>query len=107
MLTIIKLKTFIQISSAVDRSLQSSLSDARDALINVAIDILSAYKLTQSSSGGGLVAPGSLKLLPLYIIALLKSVNYQFSFINFTNILYLNTLYKLLLIFYFGLAGSI
>jgi len=44
---------------AVDRSLQSSLSDARDALINVAIDILSSYKLAQSSSGGGLIAPGS------------------------------------------------
>ncbi|KAL0102264.1 hypothetical protein PUN28_018655 [Cardiocondyla obscurior] len=62
---------------AVDRSLQSSLSDARDALINVAIDILSAYKLTQSSSGRGLMAPGSLKLLPLYIIALLKSVAFR------------------------------
>ncbi|XP_011648058.1 protein transport protein Sec24A isoform X2 [Pogonomyrmex barbatus] len=62
---------------AVDRSLQSSLSDARDALINVAIDILSAYKLAQSSSGGGLVAPASLKLLPLYIIALLKSVAFR------------------------------
>ncbi|XP_011883270.1 PREDICTED: protein transport protein Sec24A [Vollenhovia emeryi] len=62
---------------AVDRSLQASLSDARDALINVAIDILSAYKLAQSSSGGGLVAPGSLKLLPLYIIALLKSVAFR------------------------------
>ncbi|XP_028050482.2 protein transport protein Sec24A isoform X2 [Monomorium pharaonis] len=62
---------------AVDRSLQSSLSDARDALINVAIDILSAYKLAQSSSGGGLIAPGSLKLLPLYIIALLKSVAFR------------------------------
>ncbi|XP_018309893.1 protein transport protein Sec24B isoform X1 [Mycetomoellerius zeteki] len=62
---------------AVDRSLQSSLSDAREALINVAIDILSAYKLTQSSSGGGLIAPGSLKLLPLYIIALLKSIAFR------------------------------
>ncbi|XP_011694901.1 PREDICTED: protein transport protein Sec24A isoform X2 [Wasmannia auropunctata] len=62
---------------AVDRSLQSSLSDAREALINVAIDILSAYKLAQSSSGGGLVAPGSLKLLPLYIIALLKSIAFR------------------------------
>lgn len=61
---------------AVDRSLQSSLSDARDALINVAIDVLSAFRLSQSSGGGGLIAPGSLKLLPLYIIALLKSVSY-------------------------------
>ncbi|GAB1864987.1 Protein transport protein Sec24B [Camponotus japonicus] len=62
---------------AVDRSLQSSLSDARDALINVAIDVLSAFRLSQSSGSGGLIAPGSLKLLPLYIIALLKSIAFR------------------------------
>lgn len=62
-------------SLAVDRSQQSSLSDARDAFINVVIDALSAYKLTQSSSmGAGLLAPKSLRLLPLYILALLKNV---------------------------------
>ncbi|XP_076236720.1 protein transport protein Sec24AB [Calliopsis andreniformis] len=60
---------------AVDRSQQSSLSDARDALINVAIDVLSAYKLTQS--GGGLLVPESLKLLPLYIISLLKCLAFR------------------------------
>lgn len=60
---------------AVDRSQQSSISDARDALINVAIDVLSAYKLSQSATSGGLLAPASLKLLPLYIIALLKCVS--------------------------------
>lgn len=59
----------------MDRSQQSSLSDARDAFINVVIDALSAYKLTQSSSmGAGLLAPKSLRLLPLYILALLKNV---------------------------------
>lgn len=64
--------------SAVDRSLQSSLSDARDAFINVAIDILSSYKLSlnMGSSNSGLLAPQSLKLLPLYILALLKYVRY-------------------------------
>lgn len=61
--------------TAVDRSQQSSLSDARDALINVAIDVLSAYKLSQSIGESGLFAPNSLKLLPLYIIALLKCVS--------------------------------
>ena len=60
---------------AVDRSLQSSLSDARDALINAAIDVISAYKLSQSCPSGGLLVPENLKLLPLYIIALLKSVS--------------------------------
>ncbi|XP_066587390.1 protein transport protein Sec24A [Prorops nasuta] len=62
---------------AVDRSQQSSLSDARDALINVAIDVLSAYKLSQSVGSGGLLAPESLKLLPLYIIALLKCIAFR------------------------------
>ncbi|KAJ8937286.1 hypothetical protein NQ318_020336 [Aromia moschata] len=59
---------------AVDRSMQSSLSDAREAFINVAIDILSSYKITLNlgTSTSGLLAPSCLKLLPLYISALLK-----------------------------------
>lgn len=59
---------------AVDRSMQSSLSDAREAFINVAIDILSSYKLSLNlgSSPSALLAPDCLKLLPLYISALLK-----------------------------------
>ncbi|KAJ9581283.1 hypothetical protein L9F63_023555 [Diploptera punctata] len=63
---------------AVDRSHQSSLSDARDAFINVAIDVLSAYKLVQSSpNSGSLLAPGNLQLLPLYILALLKYIAFR------------------------------
>ncbi|XP_057335344.1 protein transport protein Sec24A [Microplitis mediator] len=62
---------------AVDRSQQTSLSDARDALINVAIDALSAFRLAQPSSTGGLMAPLNLKLLPLYIVALLKSMAFR------------------------------
>ncbi|XP_041122702.1 protein transport protein Sec24A-like isoform X2 [Polyodon spathula] len=60
-------------SMAVDRSVTASLSDARDALVNAAIDTLRAYR-----SGGlsvqqpGLVAPACLRLLPLYVVALLK-----------------------------------
>lgn len=60
-------------SMAVDRSVTASLSDARDALVNAAIDSLRAYR-----SGGlsvqqpGLVAPACLRLLPLYVVALLK-----------------------------------
>jgi hypothetical protein len=62
--------------SAVDRSLQSSLSDARDAFINVAIDVLTAYKLVQSSGGPtSLLTPSNLRLLPLFILALLKYVS--------------------------------
>lgn len=64
---------------AVDRSMQSTLSDAREAFINVVIDILSAYKISQSLSTGmsGLVAPQCLKLLPLYISALLKHTAFR------------------------------
>lgn len=60
---------------AVDRSIESSLSDAREAFINVVIDILSSYKLSLNlgSTPNGLLAPNCLKLLPLYISALLKT----------------------------------
>ncbi|XP_053778390.1 protein transport protein Sec24B isoform X1 [Desmodus rotundus] len=58
---------------AVDRSISSSLSDARDALVNAVVDSLSAYGSTVSNlQHAGLIAPGSLKLFPLYVLALLK-----------------------------------
>uniref|UniRef100_A0A0V0G5J3 Putative vesicle coat complex copii subunit sfb3 n=1 Tax=Triatoma dimidiata TaxID=72491 RepID=A0A0V0G5J3_TRIDM len=63
---------------AVDRCHQSSLSDAREAFVNVVADMLSAFKLTQSyNSSTSLMAPGSLKLLPLYILALLKYIAFR------------------------------
>ncbi|XP_019879213.2 protein transport protein Sec24A [Aethina tumida] len=64
---------------AVDRSMQSNLSDAREAFINVAIDILSAYKfaLNMGSGQSGLFAPAGLRLLPLYISALLKHLAFR------------------------------
>ncbi|XP_001606431.1 protein transport protein Sec24A [Nasonia vitripennis] len=64
---------------AVDRSSQSSLSDAREALINAAVDALSAFKLLQSYPASGLQAPQNLKLLPMYIIALLKCKALRFG----------------------------
>ncbi|XP_021101045.1 protein transport protein Sec24B isoform X2 [Heterocephalus glaber] len=58
---------------AVDRSISSSLSDARDALVNAVVDSLSAYGSTVSNlRHSGLMAPASLKLFPLYVLALLK-----------------------------------
>lgn len=63
---------------AVDRSHQSSPADARDAFINVATDVLSTYRLSQSvGPSSGLLAPHSLRLLPLYILALLKHVAFR------------------------------
>ncbi|XP_010224401.1 PREDICTED: protein transport protein Sec24B [Tinamus guttatus] len=58
---------------AVDRSVSSSLADARDALVNAVVDSLSAYMSTASNlQQSMLVAPNSLKLFPLYVLALLK-----------------------------------
>uniref|UniRef100_A0A7M4EE43 SEC24 homolog B, COPII coat complex component n=1 Tax=Crocodylus porosus TaxID=8502 RepID=A0A7M4EE43_CROPO len=58
---------------AVDRSVSSSLSDARDALVNAVVDSLSAYMSTVSNlQQSTLIAPNSLKLFPLYVLALLK-----------------------------------
>ncbi|KAF6082884.1 SEC24-like protein A, COPII coat complex component [Phyllostomus discolor] len=63
---------------AVDRSLTASLSDARDALVNAVIDSLSAYR--SSVLGGhqpGLMVPFSLRLFPLFVLALLKQKSFQ------------------------------
>ncbi|KAI8428453.1 hypothetical protein MSG28_007265 [Choristoneura fumiferana] len=61
---------------AVDRCASASMSEAREALINVAVDALSAHRLAQNLPAGAvsaaLHAPASLRLLPLYLLALLK-----------------------------------
>lgn len=65
--------TCLLANMAVDRSITSSLSDARDALVNAVVDSLSSYKSTLSNlQQSTLIAPNSLKLFPLYILALLK-----------------------------------
>lgn len=64
---------------AVDRSLTSSLSDARDAFINATVDIFQAFKIAQNlpQNSGSIVAPENLSLLPLYILALLKHAAFR------------------------------
>ncbi|KAG5843285.1 hypothetical protein ANANG_G00149170 [Anguilla anguilla] len=58
---------------AVDRSVTASLSDARDAMTNAAIDSLSVFRsAVLTIQQPGLLAPRSLCLFPLYILALLK-----------------------------------
>ncbi|XP_069354931.1 protein transport protein Sec24A [Maniola hyperantus] len=61
---------------AVDRCATASLSEAKEALINVAVDMLSAHRLAQNlpvgANSSALHAPVSMRLLPLYILALLK-----------------------------------
>ncbi|KPI98028.1 Protein transport protein Sec24A [Papilio xuthus] len=61
---------------AVDRCASASMSEAREALMNVAVDALSAHRLARNLPAGAassaLHAPASLRLLPLYLLALLK-----------------------------------
>ncbi|KAM4621240.1 protein transport protein Sec24B [Polymixia lowei] len=65
--------TCLLANMAIDRSVSSSLSDARDALVNAVVDSLSAYKSTVSNlQQSGLIAPAALRLFPLYVLALLK-----------------------------------
>ncbi|XP_030649076.1 protein transport protein Sec24A isoform X2 [Chanos chanos] len=60
-------------SMAVDRSMTASLSDARDAMTNAAIDSLASYRAhVLTIQQPGLLAPSCLRLFPLYILALLK-----------------------------------
>lgn len=65
---------------AVDRSVSATLSDARDALVNAVIDTLSAYRSSVLSiQQPGLMAPFSLRLFPLYVLALLKQVRVKWK----------------------------
>ncbi len=62
----------------VDRALSHSLQDAREAFVNAVVDILGSYAQTQNAAvggvGGGLIAPGNLQMLPLYVHGLLRGV---------------------------------
>jgi len=64
----------------VDRSVTSSMSDAREALINAAIDSLTAFGSTLPSSQriGGLSIAFNLRLLPAFVLAMLKFVSVFF-----------------------------
>ncbi|XP_071399176.1 protein transport protein Sec24A [Centroberyx affinis] len=65
-------------SMAVDRSVSASLSDARDAMTNAAIDSLASYRqAVLTIQQPGLLAPACLRLFPLYILALLKQIAFR------------------------------
>lgn len=59
---------------AVDRSCQSNIQDAREALINANVDIINTYRLVNPTQYAGLITSYSSRLLPLYSLALLKHV---------------------------------
>ncbi|MGH0172237.1 UNVERIFIED_CONTAM: hypothetical protein FKN15_063141 [Acipenser sinensis] len=65
--------TCLLANMAVDRAISSNLTDSRDALVNAVVDSLSAYRSTTSIlQQSGVIAPYSLRLFPLYVLALLK-----------------------------------
>ena len=67
------------VKMAVDRTAMNSLKEARDALINVAVDYLNAYGqlVVSSNRQQSLISPYSLRLIPVYIVSLLKNVNFS------------------------------
>ncbi|KAG9029729.1 COPII subunit [Tulasnella sp. JGI-2019a] len=70
-------------NKAVERSISSKMEDARDALTNKLIEILTTYKNTMTASGGGASAQLSIsenmKFLPLLILGVLKHVGIRAS----------------------------
>ena len=73
---------------ASDRSVQQSVGDAREALINAAVDMLTSFGSTLVSSQrvGQLPCPRNLRLIPLYVLALSKYVSYfECSGVQFLN----------------------
>lgn len=70
-------------NKAVERSIHARLEDARDALTNKLVDILTTYKNTMTSAGQGasaqLSVASNMALLPLLILSLLKHVGIRQS----------------------------
>lgn len=75
--------TTLLANKAVERSIHARLEDARDALTNKLVDIMTTYKSTMTSAGSGASAqlsiPSNLSLLPLLILSLLKNVGIRQS----------------------------
>jgi len=61
--------------TAVEKALSSRLSDARDGLVSKCVDIMAVYKsdLASKKDNTQLLLPEALKLLPLYVLSLIKS----------------------------------
>jgi protein transport protein SEC24 len=60
----------------------NSVKEAKDALTNVAIDYLNAYSsVVTKQQKTSLLSPYSLRLVPLYVLALMKSVSFLYFFL--------------------------
>ena len=62
--------------SAADRACNDSMGDAREGLVVSCVDAAETYKSHASISvPQGLVMPNTLKLMPLYVLACLRTVS--------------------------------
>jgi len=73
----IAIATFLA-SKAVERSISHKLEDARDAVTNKLVEILTAYKASVTAGGvsAQLSVPENLKMLPLLCLGLTKHVGF-------------------------------
>ncbi|CAF1303782.1 unnamed protein product [Adineta ricciae] len=63
---------------AAERSTTSSIQEAREAMSNVACDILKSCLITSSSNRAfSLMVPYSLRLIPLYMLSMIKSTAFR------------------------------
>ena len=73
----VAIATFLA-NKAVERSLSHKLEDARDAIINKMVEILTAYKSSMTAAGSGASAQLSIsenmRMLPVLLLGLLKNV---------------------------------
>ena len=61
---------------AADRSMTSSIGEAREAMSNVACDVIKAVSQNNAANRGSvLLIPPSLRLLPLYMLSMIKAVS--------------------------------
>lgn len=71
----VHLRLFFSPFLAADRSITSSLQEAREAMTNVACDVLRACLANNASNRAfTLMVPYSLRLIPLYMLSMIKSV---------------------------------
>jgi hypothetical protein len=67
---------FVSVFLAADRSSTSSLHEAREAISNVACDVCRVSSAENTGNRAfSLMVPESLRLLPLYMLSMIKSVS--------------------------------
>lgn len=66
---------------AVDRSLQASIGEAKEALIGAGVDLLETFSLADEMRARSypMGLPENLRLVPLYILALLKHIAFKLN----------------------------